>query len=134
MLALEYARYRTLSTGRECRVDVDPSAHTVSLHEFVVSEAVLTGATVLAEAIVEGGTFEHAMHPIHRGLPYIVQLADDDPFSQVQIAEVDFDGSTSVTFAAVGTPSTHGHLVLSHGERKRLIEVRAVSGRVEVTE
>jgi type II secretory pathway pseudopilin PulG len=133
-LALDFARYRSISTGGDSKVEINAPAGSISVLEFQVSADVLTGATVLAESVVENGTLQPVMHPVNRGLPYVIDLAQASWFTPVNIGMVDFGGSTAVTFRAMGIPSAPGMIQLTLGERERTIEVTPGSGTTVISE
>jgi len=65
---------------------------------------------------------------------YIIDLANDSRFSGVTLENVDFNGTNTLTFDALGAPSSGGTLELVFNGNRYRVAVAAFTGRVTVTQ
>ncbi len=68
------------------------------------------------------------------GPNYIVDFANDRRFNGVTISAVDFGGSNTIEFDALGAPSTGGTIDLEAEDTAYRVTVAAITGRVTIQE
>jgi len=71
-------------------------------------------------------------HPMTHA-DYLVDLRTQNGFDQLDIATASFQGSPSVTFDELGSPSDGGSVTVRGGEEVYRIDVSPVTGTVAVT-
>jgi len=70
--------------------------------------------------------------PSRSGGLYVVDFSTDRRFQGVVLSDVNFDDETTLTFDALGTPTSGGQLELSAGDIRYRITVAAFTGRVTI--
>jgi len=65
---------------------------------------------------------------------YKIDFANDSRFSGVTLENVDFNGTNTLAFDALGAPSSGGSLDLVYNGNRYRIQVAAFTGRVTVSE
>ena len=125
--SLEFTQLQAMNSGRRTRVTVDAGAETILVEQFT-SSADFTQSQ-LAEAAVEGGEFETVGNPLNRGTDYNLNLSNQAMFGGVDVTAVDFDGGNSVTFDALGAPSSGGTVTLAG---QVVVTLDSLTGKVTV--
>jgi len=126
--SLEFAQLKAMNSGRRTRVTVDAGAETILVEQFT-SSADFTQSQ-LAEAAVEGGEFATVGNPLNRGADYNLNLSNQAMFGGVDVTAVDFDGGNSVTFDALGAPSSGGTVTLAG---QVVVTLDSLTGKVTVS-
>jgi len=74
-------------------------------------------------------------HPVKKGFPYEVNFSSDSRLSKVDIAAVDFGGTSQIEFDYLGSPINGGGTVsLQAGGTTITINVEPVTGFVSITD
>ncbi len=80
-------------------------------------------------------------HPVKKGFTYVVNMAGDDRLSQVDIATVDFDTTSTVKFDYLGSPYNgndanlnSGTITLQARDITMTITVEPVTGFISISE
>jgi len=73
------------------------------------------------------------IHPITKKA-YMIDLDTISGFGDVTISSVNFGGSATVTFDAIGAPSNGGTIVVSAGQHSYSITVAPVTGKITVSQ
>jgi type II secretion system protein H len=116
---LEYAKSQAIGTGQRHGVVFDIAAQTYRIVNA-------SGDTIA--------------HPVKKGFPYIVNFSGDARLGQVTIAQVDFDGTSTVSFDYLGSPYNSasaldsGSVTLRAGGVDRTVSVEAVTGFISISE
>lgn len=66
------------------------------------------------------------------GPNYLIDFANDQRFSGVALGEIDFGGSTTIEFDALGSPTNGGTIDLSTDKVSYRISVAPMTGRVTI--
>ena len=118
---LEYAKSMAISRGRKYWVDFDEGAESYSIKDV---NGVITS------------------HPIKKGSAYTVNFAADSRLSQVDITNVNFDGTDTVGFDYLGSPLqgggsyliSPGEIELSAGGSTMTVNVEPVTGYITISD
>ena len=130
--ALEYAHSKAVNSGRTIRVTFDVATDTFVVEQFTYNGDLLSGADTLTEADVETGNFTTMYHPLRPGDDYQIDLEHQPLFGGVDISAVDFGGNNDVTFDALGVPSNGGTVTLGFGNRRLVVAMDTLTGKVSV--
>jgi len=134
--ALNYARLRAQTTGREHQVVFRPILAEVEVREKLhaareqledPSVSTLSGGAVDAPMF-----FATASHPVHYGEDYVLRLRFESRYRGAQLLSADFGGAAEVVFDGAGVDSG-GEAVLRLGNRQRVLKVNPVTGGVTVS-
>jgi type II secretion system protein H len=125
---LEYAKSMSISRGQRYSVVFDASGEKY----WIVSGDVYTVDNAIA-------------HPLKPQARYVVDFPHDSRLSGVDIASVNFDGASTVSFDYLGIPYSvdvaaspaalvdHGLITLQAGGATRTVRVEAVTGYISVS-
>jgi len=128
--ALEFAQLTAASTGRSCRVTVDPATNGLWVEQIQYAADFMGSDTELAEADVEAASYAAIEHPVDRGSVYQVFFGGGTRFSGVGITASAFDPGNAVVFDALGAPSKGGSLTVTCVNQAAVVTVDASSGKV----
>ena len=73
-------------------------------------------------------------HPVKKGFQYVMNFNNDSRLSKVDIAGVDFGGSSRIEFDYMGSPNNGGVISLQAGETTATINVEPVTGYITIGE
>ena len=73
-------------------------------------------------------------HPVKKGFQYVMNFNNDSRLSKVDIAGVDFGGSSRIEFDYLGSPNNGGVISLQAGETTATINVEPVTGYITIGE
>lgn len=108
---LEYARSMAISRGQKYSVVFDPGAESYKI-------------------VDEGGIV--IKHPVKTASDYIVDFKNNGRFNKVDIANANFNATTSVQFDCLGSPNSGGTVSLQAGNTNVTITVEHVTGYVSI--
>ncbi len=108
---LEYARSMAISRGQKYSMIFDPAAESYKI-------------------VDEGGIV--IKHPVKTGFDYIVDFKNNGRLNKVDIANANFNATTSVQFDCLGSPDSGGTVGLQAGETTVTITVEHVTGYVSI--
>jgi len=118
---LEYAKSLSIGTGQRHCVVFDAANEAYSITNAA------TGLTVL--------------HPVKKGFDYVVSFAADGRLSQVNITDVSFDGTSTVSFDYLGSPYNGAATALNSGVVTlgaagvtRTVTVEPVTGFISISD
>jgi type II secretory pathway pseudopilin PulG len=126
-VALEYAQLAAMTSGNQTRVTIDADEDTILVESFKISVDITGTETQFSATQIEnGGAFATVPHPAKRGLDYYIVFADEARFDGVDVVSATF----TVTFGAMGIPSTGGTVMLSLGSKQVSLTVDSLTGKV----
>jgi prepilin-type N-terminal cleavage/methylation domain-containing protein len=128
--ALEFAQLTAVTTGRPTRVTMDAVGDTILVEQLTFSQDILTGGAILAEAVVENGSYTPMEYPLKRGTDYIVSLANESRFDGVDMTVSAFGADNWVIFNTRGTPLSGGGVTLACGSRQVQVALDPLTGKV----
>jgi len=108
---LEYARSMAISRGQKYSMVFDPGADSYK----IVDES---GVVI--------------QHPVKKGFDYIVDFQNDGRLNKVDIANANFNATTSVQFDCLGSPDSGGTVGLQAGATTVTITVEHVTGFISI--
>jgi prepilin-type N-terminal cleavage/methylation domain-containing protein len=109
---LEYAKSMAISRQKTYAVVFDESTESYHIED--------------ANGIIE--------HPVKKGFSYEVNFSSDSRLSKVDIAAVDFDGTSLIEFDYLGSPNNGGAVSLQAGGTTITINVEPVTGFISITD
>jgi prepilin-type N-terminal cleavage/methylation domain-containing protein len=71
-------------------------------------------------------------HPVKKGLPYVVDFSSDKRLDKVDIADVDFNATSEITFDCLGSPDNGGDITLQAGGMTIRVIVEPVTGFISI--
>jgi prepilin-type N-terminal cleavage/methylation domain-containing protein len=111
MADLEYAKSMAISRGQNYSVVFDENAESYSIEDQ--SSSVIP-------------------HPVKKGFDYIIDFQNDSRLNKVNIADADFDSTSSVQFDCLGSPDNGGTISLQAGSMTMIVRVEPITGYIRV--
>jgi prepilin-type N-terminal cleavage/methylation domain-containing protein len=132
--ALEFAQMTAATTGRPTLVTIDAAGDTILVEQLTFSQDILTGGAVLAQGVIENGSFAPMQYPLKRGTDYNISLENENRFDGVDIIVSAFGADNWVIFNTRGTPSSGGGVKLACGGRQVIVSLDPLTGKVTVSD
>jgi prepilin-type N-terminal cleavage/methylation domain-containing protein len=104
---LEYAKSIAISRGQDFSVVFDKVNESYSIED--------QGGGVIP-------------HPVKKGFDYLIDFRRDSRLDKVDIADVDFNSTSRVTFDCLGSPDSGGIITLQAGGTVMTVSVEPVTG------
>jgi prepilin-type N-terminal cleavage/methylation domain-containing protein len=73
-------------------------------------------------------------HPVKKGFSYVVNFRSDKRLDKVDIADVNFNATSEITFDCLGSPDNGGNITLQAGGITIKISVEPVTGFISIEE
>ena len=108
---LEYARSMAISRGQNYSVEFDKNTESYRIKD--------QAGNVIA-------------HPVKKGFNYEIDFQNDSRLNRVDIANVDFNMTSSVQFQCLGSPDKGGTVIIQAGGETRTIAVEPVTGFISI--
>lgn len=111
MADLEYAKSMAISRGQNYSIVFDENAESYSIED--------QDSSVIP-------------HPVKKGFDYIIDFQNDSRLNKVNIADADFDSTSSVQFDCLGSPDNGGSISLQAGSMTMIVRVEPITGYIRV--
>ncbi|MBI2432720.1 MAG: GspH/FimT family pseudopilin [Candidatus Hydrogenedentes bacterium] len=137
--ALEYARLKAMSNGRNFQVVFDTTNEDLTVEEYQydhLSQLQNPSQTQLQGDWVDfASSYGNAPDPLDPDSlnDYIVSFKTEQAYLGTDLLSASFGGSDTITFDTVGTPSAGGTAVVQLGGLQRTITVNATTGQVSTS-
>ena len=123
---LEYAKSMAIGTQQNYAVVFDAAGESYEIKNY--------NSTTSSWEVID--------HPVRKGFDYVVNFSADGRLAEVDITNVDFDSSDTITFDSLGcpysgtgtSPLTAGQVVLQGGGLTLTVTVEPVTGFISISE